>query len=161
MSDVSPALASSFLPPVAVGLMREVMRADAGADLVDNVDELRFPGGTGQPTGAEASRCLGELLSHSPRLQLLYDLLADPADRELLTRVLAYRVLGHRKVALLLTAQRLRALTERAYSARTAERTASLGVNGWYADDYDLSALGYPVRLRAFVQTIVCTFQLE
>jgi FkbM family methyltransferase len=41
------------------------------------------------------------------------------------------------------------------------ERTAALGVNDWYADDYDLSALGYPVRLRAFVLTIVCTFELE
>jgi FkbM family methyltransferase len=141
--------------------MRELIRADAGADLVDNVDILRFPAGTGQPTGPQASKCLGELLSHSPRLQLLYDLLADPADRELLARLLAYRVLGHRKVELPLTAQRLRGLTERAYGARTVERTAPLGVNDWYADDYDLSALGYPVRLRAFVQTIVCTFELQ
>jgi FkbM family methyltransferase len=141
--------------------MREVMQADAGADLVDNVDELRFPHGTEEPPSPQALHCLGELLSDSPRLQLLYDLLADAADRELLTRVLAYRVLGHRKVELPLTAQRLRRLTGRAYNARTVERTAALGVNEWYADDYDLSALGYPVRLRAFVQTIVCTFLLE
>jgi FkbM family methyltransferase len=161
MTDVSPAIGSSLLPPVAVALMNEVMRSDAGADLLDNVDTLRFPNGTEEPPSAQALHCLGELLRDSPRLQLLYDLLADPADRELLTRVLAYRVLGHRKVELPLTARRLRRLTERAYSARTLARTAALGVNDWFADDYDLSALGYPVRLRAFVQTIVCTFELE
>jgi FkbM family methyltransferase len=161
MTDVSPALASSLLPPVAVALMSEVMRADAGADLVDNVDTLRFPNGTAEPPAVQALECLGELLSHGPRMQLLYDLFADPADRELLARVLAYRVLGRRKVELPLTAHRLRELTERAYSARTVERTAALGVNDWYADDYDLEALGYPVRLRAFVQTVVCTFELE
>jgi FkbM family methyltransferase len=161
MTDVSPASASSLLPPVAVALMREVMRADAGADLVDNVDNVRFPNGTEEPSAQQASDCLGELLSYSPRLQLLCDLLADATDRELLTRVLAYRVLGHRKVELPLTALRLRELTERAYSARTVERTASLGVNDWYADDYDLSVLGYPIRLRAWVQSIVCTFELE
>jgi hypothetical protein len=43
MTDVSPAIGPSLLPPVAVALMREVMRADAGPDLLDNVDTLRFP----------------------------------------------------------------------------------------------------------------------
>jgi FkbM family methyltransferase len=141
--------------------MREVIQADAGADLLDNVDTLRFPDGTEEPPSPRALHSLGELLRDSPRLQVLYGLLVDPADRELLTRVLAYRVLGHRKVELPLTARRLRELTKRAYEARTVERTAALGVNHWYADDYDLSALGYPLRLRAFVQTIVCTFELE
>jgi hypothetical protein len=56
--------------------MREVMQADAGADHVDNVDELRFPRGTEEPPSPQALHCLGELLSDSPRLQLLYDLLA-------------------------------------------------------------------------------------
>jgi FkbM family methyltransferase len=161
MTDDSPAIAPSLLPPVAVAIMREVMRADAGADLADNVDTVRFPNGTEEPPDLEAAHRLGELLSHSPRLQLFCDLLADPTDRELLTRVLAYRVLGHRKVELPLTARRLHELTERAYRARTVERTAALGVNDWYADDYDLSAVGYPIRLRAFVQSIVCTFALE
>jgi FkbM family methyltransferase len=161
MSDVSPAITSSVLPPVAAAVMAEVIRADARADLLDNVDTLRFPNGLAEAPDPQAPHRLGELLSYSQRLQLLCDLLADPADSELLTRVLAYRVLGHRKVQLPLSAERLRELTERAYSARTLERTAALGVNDWYADDYDLSLLGYPVRLRAFVQSIVCTFELE
>lgn len=141
--------------------MREVMRADAGADLVDNVDTGRFPNGPQEPPDAEAPQRLGELLSDSHRLQLLYDLLADPADRELLTRVLAFRVLGHRKVAFPHSAQQLRELNERAYSVRTAERTARLALYDWYADDYDLAGLGYPVRLRARVGAVVCMFELE
>jgi FkbM family methyltransferase len=162
MADASSAVASpSLLPPVAVALMREVARADAAPDLVDNVDTGRFPNGPQEPPDLEAPDRLGELLRQSHRLQLLYDLLAEPADRELLVRVLAFRVLGHRKVEFPLTAQRLRELNERAYSVRTAERSAQLPYWGWYADDYDLTALGFPVRLRARVGGVVCMFELE
>ena len=48
----------------------------------------------------QASERLAELLSYSERLQTLFDRLEEPGDRELLIRVLAYRVLGHRKVSL-------------------------------------------------------------
>lgn len=152
---------SAIFPPVAVALLREVLRAESGEDLADNVDTLRFPNGPDEPPDSEAPHRLGEWLSHSPRLQLLYDLLDEPGDRELLVRLVAYRVLGHRKVRLGLTAERLRELVARAYTARTAERTLALGINDWFADDFDLRTLGYPVRLRAFVGALVYTFELE
>lgn len=161
MTEVGAATASSLLPPVATALLREVMRADAGADVADNVDTLRFPNGPEEPPAPQAADRLGELLSQSHRLQLLYDQLADPGDRKLLVRILAYRVLGHRKVAMPLTAERLGELVERAHGMRFAERTAPLGLLGWYADDYDLTDLGYPMRLRAFVLMVVYTFELE
>jgi FkbM family methyltransferase len=141
--------------------MREVMRADAGEDLADNVDTLRFPEGPEKQLPSQAAQRLGEWLNLSPRLQLIYDLLGEPEDRELLVRVLAYRVLGHKKVALPLTAERLRDLVARANTARTEARTAPLGILGWFADDYDLTEIGYPVRLRAFVGALVYTFELE
>jgi FkbM family methyltransferase len=137
------------------------MRANAEPDLLDNVDTLRFPDGPDEPPASQESQRLGEWLSLGPRLQLLYDLLAEPEDRALLVRVLAYRVVGHKKVALPLTAARLRELAARAYTARTEERTAALGIQNWFADDYDLTAIGYPVRLRAFVGAVVYSFELE
>jgi FkbM family methyltransferase len=138
-----------------------VLSAEAGEDLLDNVDTLRFPGGPEEPPDSEAAHRLGEWLSHSPRLQLLYDLLSAPEDRELLIRLVAYRVLGHRKVALPLTAERLRELVARACTARTAEKTLALGLGERFADDYDPAPLGYPIRLRAFVGVLVYTYQLE
>lgn len=155
------ASSSPILPPVAVALINEVVAADARAELIDNVDRMRFPDGPVEVSSEQAVRTLAELLGYSSGLQRLFDDLAEPADRELLTRILAFRVLGHRKVSLPLTAERLRALEAQAYTARRAANVAPMGINGWYADEYDLSELGYPIRLQSFVGGVLYTFQLE
>ena len=123
---------------------------------VDNVDRLRFPNGPDELPG-QASERLAELLSYSDRLQILFDRLDEPGDRELLIRVLAYRVLGHRKVSLPMSARRLDELIARAWTARTASNTLPLGINGWHADDYDLTIRSvYPLRLRVS-SGLLCT----
>jgi FkbM family methyltransferase len=150
-----------ILPEVVGALLREIERADAGPDLADNVDFLRFPDGDDQLPPEHAAARLAGLLSAGAGLQALSDRLVTEADRELLIRVLAYRVLGHRKVQMPHTAAELRRLTARAHTARTAENTAPLGILGWHADDFDLSALGYPVKLRGTAGAVIHTFELE
>ena len=78
-----------------------------------------------------------------------------------LIRVLAFRVLGHRRVQLPMTLDQLQGRIARAHAARTEAKTAPLGLLGWYADDYNLGELGYPIRLRGFVGAVVQTFDLE
>ena len=70
-------------------------------------------------------------------------------------------MLGRSKVQLPLTGAGLRELTERAHSLRTAEQTAPLGILGWWADDFDLGPLGYPIRLRGTAGAVIQTYLLE
>src|SRR5271154_3800710 len=152
---------SSTMPPVVLALLREILSADAGPELLGNVDPMRFPEGLEEPPREDAPERLAELLRHAAGLGFLFDRLERRADRELLIRVLAFRVLGYRRVQLPMTLDRLRGRIARAHSARTEANTAPLGLLGWYADDYDLGELGYPIRLRGFLGAVVQTFDLE
>jgi FkbM family methyltransferase len=149
------------LPAVALALLRDVVAAQSGAELSHNVDPMRFPPGLEEPPRADAAERLAELLHLAPDLELLYERLEHDADRDLMVRVLAFRVLGHRWVQLPMTRDRLQALIVRAEAARTAARTASFGIFDWMADDYDLNGLGYPIALRGYIGSVVQTFALE
>ena len=151
---------SAILPAVVTRLLREIDTADAGPDLLDNFDSARYGEGQDPLPPDQAPQRLAGLLSISAGLQALSDQL-DEADRELLIRVLAYRVLGHRKVQLPLTAAHLRRLNERVDTVRTAQKTAPLGILGAYADDFDLNALSYPIKLRGTAGAVIQTFELE
>ena len=152
---------SSTMPPVVLALLREIFSADAGPELLGNVDPMRFPEGFEEPPREDAPERLAELLGHAAGLEFLFERLERRGDRELMIRVLAFRVLGHRRVKLPMTLERLQGRIERAHAARTAEKTAPLGLLDWYADDYDLGELGYPIRLRGFVGAVVQTFDLQ
>jgi FkbM family methyltransferase len=148
------------MPPVMGSLLREVVSADAGPDLVDNVDPLRFTSGSDEPPQEAPAPRLAEFLVAAAGLQRLYEHL-QPGDRELLVRVLAFHVLGPRKIGMPMTLERLRRLAERAKAARVAERTAPAGIFDWWADDFDLSPLGYPIRVRVLLLAVLQIFLVE
>ncbi len=151
----------ALLPPIVRALLQEIEEAEKSPDLDDNVDFGRFPEGMPETTSGEAAARLAELLAYADGLQLLYERLEEPADRQLLVRVLAFRVLGHRRVRLPMTATRLHALTERAHSMRVAEGTAPFGIFDWLTDDYDLAELGIPLRVRTVAAGVVQNFLLD
>ena len=156
--DAAPAMT---MPPLVNALLREIVAADSGPELVDNVDTTRFPDGVEEPPAEDAPLRLATVLNAAAGLGFLFDRLDQAADRELLVQLLAFRVLGHRRVQLPMTADRLRGLAARAEAARTAERTAPIGIYDWHADDFDLTELGYPIRLRSRVGGVIQSFELE
>jgi FkbM family methyltransferase len=156
--EASPAMT---LPALVHALLREIVAADAGPELVDNVDATRFPDGVEEPPAEGAPARLAAVLNAAAGLGLLFERLEQPSDRELLVRLLAFRVLGHRRVQLPMTADRRRRLIARVEASRTAERTAPIGIFDWYADDFDLTRLGYPIRVRSRLGGVIQTFELE
>jgi FkbM family methyltransferase len=148
----------TVLSPLVSDLLTEIVRADAAPDLADNVDPS-YP--APDLPAEQAWRRLTGLLKVAEGLENLRDLLEDPTDRGLLVRVLAYRVLGPRKVRLPLALDRISALTERARTAMIARDTVDLGFLDWRADDFDLASLGFPVRLRVHIASVVWIFLLE
>jgi FkbM family methyltransferase len=149
------------MPPLVHALLREIIAADSSPELVDNVDTTRFPDGVEEPPTEDAPVRLATVLNAATGLGFLFDRLEQAADRELLVQLLAFRVLGHRRVQLPMTADRLRGLAARAEVTRTAERTAPVGIFDWHADDFDLTQLGYPIRLRSLVGGVIQSFELE
>jgi FkbM family methyltransferase len=154
-------LPASASHPVITKLSQAIAAADRSRELVDNVDPIRFPMGYEGPPPEEAPRRLAQLLEVGSGLAALYDSLDHEADRELLVRVLAFRVLGPRWIQMPMTLETLRERVAALDAARVAERTAPIGVFDWYADDYDLTDRGYPIVLRSHVGAVVQTFEFE
>jgi FkbM family methyltransferase len=157
----APEQMRGLLAPVVHDLFDELGAADAGPDLEDNIDFTRFPDGVPELSPAGAMQRLVYMLSHVAGMQLLHDRLEEPADQELLARVLAYRILGPRRVQLPMTSTRLRELLDTARSARVAESTGAFGIYDWRTDDFDLTSLGWPLTVRTLDLGIVQTFLVE
>lgn len=96
-----------------------------------------------------ANNTLTQLAAHDREIQWLYCHLADQESRELLVSLMAYRVLGHRKVKLPLNTQaywqKLDALDSRAKS----DNSITLDFRNWKLNLFDLSEEGYPIKVYA------------
>jgi FkbM family methyltransferase len=105
-----------------------------------------------------AANALDRVTSALPRLERTYELLADEPSRELLVRLLAFRVLGPHHVALPVSHRRLRELEER------VERLPGAALESPFGDSLPLlSARGRrgKVRLHAHPSAVVEFFELE
>lgn len=88
-----------------------------------------------------------KIKANEANLGWLYDRLADDESREILVKVLAYRMLGHRKVKLPLnTSAYWSKLDELDRRAEGAEKL-QLDFLGWGLSKIDLRADGYPIQL--------------
>lgn len=146
------------------GFVRRLMEAlvvcALGPDLHDNFDPLHNPGGPPGPLGPLGAS-IAEIMRHAPTLEWLYRALADDASRELMVRLFAFRLLGGMKVGLPIGAARTRVLVEQVKTLCVEQASVPLGFLGWFADRYDLAALGYPVVADAHPLNVIHTFLLE
>ncbi|MEW6512981.1 MAG: FkbM family methyltransferase [Pseudomonadota bacterium] len=89
------------------------------------------------------------MLVNEPEFQWLYERLSDKESRQILIDVLAYRVLGYRKVKLPLnTPEYWKKLEELERKADTSD-SIDLGFLGWKVERYDLVDEGYPIQVYA------------
>ena len=103
---------------------------------------------------------LSELKKELPALERLAGRLSDDASRELLMRVVAYRTLGPDRVKLPLAIGDRYAtqVEEMRRLVCNDETVAGKGTGGWTLNCFDLSSLGFPIRLFATSPGLVCTF---
>jgi len=105
---------------------------------------------------------LAALEPHLDGLAWLYDRLADAQSRQTLIEVLAYRLLGARHCRIHSVYDAFwKAVPVVCDHAVVKRRTHPIPhLDGWL-DDFDLSAHGYPVQLRAHRLNVMHTFLLE
>jgi FkbM family methyltransferase len=157
--EAAPATAVTA-PPAPSGafaarLAAETLAAALRDDLTGNFDPLRHPDGPPpSPSPEDAGAMLAALL-HDAELARLYDEWADDASRDLMVRLLAFRLLGAAKVRLPLADGRMEAATARAEALRRVEGSVDLAFLEWTGDRFDLADAGYPVVVDAHVLNVV------
>ena len=144
--------------------LRESIERHRSNDWQDNWDFRRFGPQQNSPLaafvksavkgimeamGLRPNRMLATLSEHERDMQWLYGRLQDNESRRLLIDVMAYRLLGHRKVKLPLNTsaywQKLDALERKADKRDPID----LGFLAWKLDRYDLADDGYPIQVYA------------
>lgn len=111
--------------------------------------------------GLRSNRPFASLVAHESELQWIYSQLQDEESRQLLIQVMAYRILGHRKVKLPLNTlgywQKLDALESKADTSDPID----LGFLGWKLDRYHLEEEGYPIKVYARAPSVFAQLLLQ
>lgn len=116
-------------------------------------------------TAAQKAAIMGQLEKVEPHMEglsWLHDRLADERSRETLLDVIAYRILGYRRV-------RIGGISESFWQkvpvvlgpAAVSKRVEAAPILDGWLDDYDLSSQGFPVKLRAHRLNVLNSFLLE
>lgn len=102
-----------------------------------------------ESVGLYRNKTLASMLANEPEFRWLFERLSDEESKQILIDVLAYRVLGHRKVRLPLnTHEYWKKLESLERNADTSD-SIDLGFLGWKVERYDLADEGYPVQVYA------------
>jgi FkbM family methyltransferase len=108
-----------------------------------------------------AAEALARIAAGLPGLERTHELLADDRSRELLVRLLAFRALGPRHVALPVRGDRLQAACDRIErERRTGAATVEAPYGGLFGL-YELSGRSGPVRINAHPIAVYEFFELE
>lgn len=172
-----------FLEALFMRILRDVQRVQFG-----NIDPLRFPDDLISPIGKvrdylanwardirarlfprsnarslndEAAQ-LAEVVANAGNIARLYDLLFEQLSRDLLLEVLAFRVLGRRRVRLTQDSAKTDRWSEK-QAARmvVASKTDSVSAPLRWLNLYDLSPVGFDIRLHVHPLNVICTFIRE
>ena len=80
----------------------------------------------------------------------LYELLEDEYSKSMLVKVIAYRIMGYRKVKLPLNTSSYWSKREFARSLIKSRDTIRIVFHNWALDHYQLNKIGYPIELYSY-----------
>lgn len=99
--------------------------------------------------------------NYSEQLELLYNNLNDPKDKELLIALIAFRVLGFRKVMLPTNNSENDGKVEEISKLKVGDEVLETGFRGFKLDLFDLASLGYDAKLYFNKVGILIDFVVE
>jgi FkbM family methyltransferase len=147
---------------LSTAVLERVTAAAGVPDLADNVDLLRYASGMSAPATTDWLTLLRTNLQLAGTLEPLWDRL-DGGSREILVSLLAYGVLGHRKVRM-----NVGSYAEIEGMARQIREhmlvqanTADPNFLNWRLDEYDLAHLRLPIRLHSHPRLLINEFMLD
>ena len=122
-----------------------------------------FPGGIAV-VPRDITREIRTLSSMRPSIESLsslYNLLADDSSKSTLVKLIAYRVMGPKKVKLPLNTADYWAERESARNLIKGTDTIKVTFNDWVLNHFDLDKIGYPIRLFYLPGGVFATFFLK
>lgn len=143
-------------------LLMTTITAAGEPDQTDNIDRLRYADGMSAPVQHEWPVLLAANLQLAGSLEGLWNRL-DAASREVLVSILGYRVLGHRKIRTNVGpfARVQHVADEMREHLLVQEHTVDPGFLNWMLDEYDLTSIGFPMRLHSHPRLLINEFVLE
>jgi len=99
--------------------------------------------------GLRTNRTLSTISAHERDMQWVYSHLVDEESRELLVNLIAYRVLGYRKVKLSLNTPSYWDRLELLDSSADSDDSIALDFRDWRLNRFDLADEGYPIQVYA------------
>jgi hypothetical protein len=91
-------------------------------------------------------------------LTFLYDLLEDDYSKDILTKVIAYRLLGCRKMKLPLNRRDYWEKRRKAFRLIKRNKALNIGFMNWSLKYFELDDIGYPIKLYSRPASITTTF---
>lgn len=149
--SLSSVVSSAF----AERLVAETLAAALGDELTGNFDPLRHPGGPPSPPSPQDAGATLAALLHDAELARVYEEWADDASRDLMLKLLAFRMLGAAKVRLPLAEGTMQAAAARAEGLRRVEGSVDLAFLEWTGDRFDLADAGFPFVVDAHLLNVV------
>jgi FkbM family methyltransferase len=104
---------------------------------------------------------IGAIRANKPKLEWLYNILADEESKDILIKVLAYRMLGHRKVKLPLNTADYWTMLEELDQMTHGTESIDLGFKDWKANKFNLKSFNYPIELFARPMSIFTQMLLQ
>ena len=149
------------LPPASylIRHLSTVVGASLDNNHGDNFDHQRF--GPAERSIADSAQAFEQVLSSLPALSTTYGLLADPASRQLFVELLAFRLLGHRKVKLPLGRSRYKEVMIQAEQLLDRTRSIDTGFQDGTLYFTDLTPIGVPLRLYGSAGVIISDFVIK
>jgi FkbM family methyltransferase len=130
----------------------------------DNWDFERF-GDPEKPSNRKVSTFLwkktARILKRLDALADVYDLLEDDYSREIFTKVIAFRILGYKKVKLPLNTPEYWDKREIPASLIVDGSQIDLSTHNWSLEHFELSEIGYSLNVYSLPATVMNTFILH
>lgn len=158
-------------------LLSEVIN-NIGNDHADNRDEYRF--GASEKTlkhqlvkrvlsargqaliqPDSIKNCYSNVEPYLERLNELYELLADEKSKQTLVKLIAYRILGERKVKLPLNTPEYRQWLERLEKIEDKQDFLQIKFENWKLNKADLNKINYPIQIYLVPHGIYTAFVLR
>lgn len=94
-------------------------------------------------------------------LSFLYDLLEDDYSKDILTKLIAYRILGYRRMKLPLNTPDYWEKRRKAFSLIKGNKTLNIGFMNWTLKQFELDNIGYPLKLYSRPTSVTTTFMMH
>lgn len=141
--------------------LSDLIRESANNFYTDNYDFFRFGHPERDVVPADINVNFEAVKPYLMRLDNFHNLLEDERSKELLTLLIAFRIMGHRRIKLPLSIPEYWQTLELIEKIPDKNDFVDPGFLGWRLEAADLKVIDYPVKIYTLPAAVLCNFYLK